>query len=78
MKNEIRQALWNLKNLFGEDVFTAHSKFKAGLSDVLPGSSNELVRNLLNNAIGSMNAYARLKKSPSENMGVDVYNLIKK
>lgn len=58
-------ALLKMHDIFGESVFTDPKKFKAGLADVLSGSENEPIRNLLNIAISEMNAYHRLMNASS-------------
>ena len=77
MRNIIRQALRDIVQLLGEDSLVNPTKFKAGMLDVLPGSSHELIRNLLNCAIGGMDVYMRLINSSSGNIRTNVYNLVK-
>ncbi|MCL2415597.1 MAG: hypothetical protein FWD01_02185 [Defluviitaleaceae bacterium] len=76
-KEPIMQALRQLKAYFGDTVFSEPPKFKAALADVLNGFGDEPVRNLLNIAIGGMNAYERLKNSVSGDIALDVHNMSK-
>ena len=77
MEDTIRQALWELKKQFGDSVFLEPTKFKSGLADILPGSQNEPLRNLMNIAIGGVDAYSRLKNASSGNITSEVVNLTK-
>jgi len=75
MRNEIRQALQDYQNFFGEETFEYPAEFSTRRLDVFPGASTEPIHMLINNAIGAMDAYSRLKNSTSRNMSTDVYNL---
>ena len=73
MRDEIRQALQNYKNLFGEEIFDNPAAF----SSKLPGAPAHPIQILIISAIGGMDAYSRLKNSTSRNMYTDVTNLSK-
>lgn len=78
MKDTIRKALQEMRKQFKDDsVFSNPAKFKSGLLDVLPGSQNEPIRNLLNNTIGGVDAFSRLTKSSSGNIKSEIVNLTK-
>ena len=77
MKDAIRQALQDITRLCGDSIFSDPSKFKGVLADILPGTDNEPMRNLLNNAIGGMDSYLRLKNSIARDGTLAVVNLIK-
>jgi len=75
MRNEIRQALQDYKVKIGEENFTIPISFSAKLMGGFPGSEKHPIHILLNNAIGGMDAYSRIKNSSSRNMHTDVNSL---
>ena len=77
MRDKIMQALKEINNLYGDYMFTNKNKFRAVLADVLPGSQNEPIRNLLNSAVGGMDVYSRLQNSANANSSVIIYNMTK-
>ena len=75
MRNEIRQALHDYQNLFGEDALLNPAIYSAKRQDASPSVATEPIQILLNNAISGINAYSRIKDSSSRNMTTDVNNL---
>jgi len=75
MRDEIRQALQDYIDFFGEETFEHPLEFSARRLDAFPDAATQPMHILINNAIGAMDAYSRLKNSTSRNMTTDVYNL---
>jgi TM2 domain-containing membrane protein YozV len=73
MREDIKRALYNLNDIYGEDVFSNPKRLIGGLNDLL---KNELALNLLTIAIINMDSYARMKNS--QLLDLEVNTLINK
>ena len=76
LQAKIRQALQDLQRELCADVFCNPVQFRAGVKDFLPGSANELARNLLNRA-SDMDMYGRLQSATARDKTLTAHNLTK-
>jgi len=75
MRDEIRKALQNYQQLYGEDAFLAPTQFAKKLLTELPTAEIEAIPILIITAVSGMDAYTRLVNSTSRNRATDVDNL---
>ena len=75
MRNEIRQALQDYQNHFGEEILASKAVFNVKKQEAFPSAATDPIQALLSSAIGGMDAFSRIKNSASRNMTADVNSL---